>query len=352
MLESQIPNILVDNLIKYNLSHDKIEEIDVFINQDLAKFIDTLIKLDKQILAIREKPDKDIQSKLNESINIILGKALKLEYLINDKLPLKYIKRYFREQIGFSSYQSILVQKAFKKPRGYPGDFELLELIYNNKPVSNNIGLYWDSFFLNDGLAKAVRDRKDKTVEFLKDYIQKNISKKKIRLLNLACGSSRELRELFENLHPKRKELLEFSCLDQEEDALKYSKSKLDVFNIKISYIKENILDLIKNKSSCNLKDQDIVYSIGLTDYLPDRILGKFLSHGYGLLTNGGKLFIAHKDHMVYNPIVQDWFCNWTFYPRTENQLLHIVNSFCDTRKALKSYRGIDNIINFIEIIK
>lgn len=338
-----------DVLNKYDIPEKKIKKIDEFISVSLPEFIEQLKLLEKK--SSPDKYEQGIQSQLNRVIAKILDQAWETENFVNHELALKSLKMFFREKVGFSAYQSKLVRIAFEKPRGYPGDYELLENIYNNKIISSGFGRYWDRYFLDDDLATAVRDRKDMTVQYIGKYLDKT-NKKKVKILNLACGSSRDLNELFGKLDKKKEEMLEVICFDQDEAALEYSKKSLSNHNVNVSYVKGNILNISKGEYQDLFAGQDIIYSIGLTDYLPDRVLKRFLLSCHDLLSDKGELFISHKDHMVYVPTVQDWFCDWTFSPRTEEDVKQIIWSFIERDRPLHPFRGINNAIYYFIVVK
>lgn len=340
---------IYNKLKKYDLPQEKQAKIDDFISFSLHKFTEQLNLLEKNSSA--DKYDQEIQLQLNQAIANIVHQARKLELFINHKSTLKSIKTYFREKVGFSAYQSKLVKRAFEKPQGYPGDYELLENIYNNIIISAGFGRYWDRYFLDDALAEAVRDRKNETVQYLKKYLDKTI-KQKVKILNLACGSSRDLGDLFEKLNKKQKEMLEVVCFDQDGEALEYSEEILSKYKVEVSYVKGDIINISSDRHQESLGGQDIVYSIGLTDYLPNRMLRQFLSSCYDLLADKGELFISHKDHTVYAPTVQDWFCSWTFFPRIEEEIKQIILSFSRNENLLESFRGSNNIIYYFTVIK
>ena len=288
----------------------------------------------------------DVQPELNKCVQEMIKNISQLQSRIKSRRLLSKIKQYFRGKVGFSAYESWLVRRAFEKPLGYPGDYELLEAIYGNKPISGGIGKYWDAYFLADPLAEAVRGRKDETVKFLKKEIEN--TQLPIRILNLACGSSRDVNELLELISPHQKNSITITCVDQDKRALMFSQNALSEYGANVSFVEENIINLSENKHN----KQHIIYSIGLTDYFPDRVLRKFLKTCYDLLEDNGKLFISHKDRLVYDPIVEDWFCDWTFYPRTEKELLKIVSSFVGDQSKITAFRGDSKIIYFFIIRK
>ncbi len=88
----------------------------------------------------------------------------------------------------------------------------------------------------------------------------------------------------------------------------------------------EDITTLIRSKKGQEiLGSQHIIYSIGLTDYLPDRILKAFIAFAFSLLYPSGRLIVAHKDRDKYKPIPHDWFIDWVFQPRNVTDLIKVI---------------------------
>ncbi len=87
------------------------------------------------------------------------------------------------------------------------------------------------------------------------------------------------MKELFATFTPEKP--LHFFCLDQDKEALAFSRNALEGLpsGITVDFIAENILSM--TKESCykeRLNKQDIVYSIGLIDWF-------YHPHVYGTLT-------------------------------------------------------------------
>ena len=85
------------------------------------------------------------------------------------------MKLHFRKSIEPWFSQSFLMSRGLNKPNGHPGDYETLEAIYDNKPISSGIGEYLDRYFLNAPLAVAVRNRKDRMRDILFDFTNNGI---------------------------------------------------------------------------------------------------------------------------------------------------------------------------------
>lgn len=301
------------------------EKVKRFFIKELKDYLAELVSLEREIH--QTGPTKSGQIKLNRLNDEILKKADKLEGIVGSSIILKEIKRRFRLIVGGFVYQSLIVKRANDKPLGYPGDYELLEAIYNNQPVSEKIGHYFDKSFLSNKYAAAVRNRKEKMKVILSEFINRS-SSPSVRILNLACGSCREIKELLSSSGFYKKRII-FEFVDQDGDALEFAKDSLGKLptNIEIKFSKENILDIVNKPSyySRLMGKQDLVYSIGLADYLPDRILKKLIRFCFGLLSPGGRLIITHKDIDKYKPLDPDWFCDWAFIPRNREKLSNLI---------------------------
>ena len=123
--------------------------------------------------------------------------------------------------------------------------------------------------------------------------------------------------------------------------------------NINFNYIKQDLIRLTENmEDQANLDNQDFVYSIGLADYLPDRILKNFIKFCIGRLSKKGKFVITHKDVERCHPVSPDWFCDWNFYSRSENKLFELIKSVgADCFSIEKEYLK-PSCIFFITLIK
>lgn len=235
----------------------------------------------------------------------------------------------FRKIVREFVYQGELVRRGYEKPKGFPSDYGIIEMVYDNYSPSKGVGYIYDKYLLNDDYILAIRNRKDVMKRELFTYINQN-SNSKIDILNLASGSAREIRELFlkDNFSTNKK--INFTLVDYDEDALKFSKNRLSKIlgNISFRYIRENVLNFIRDYDEYIkiLGKFDLIYSIGLVDYIPDLLLRELLKFCINLLNLNGELVIAHKDIKTYKSLASDWFCDWTFYPRNKSDLITLIN--------------------------
>ena len=278
------------------------------------------------------KNDEKKFLRFEKMVNDFIKKGENLANDLDDKKVTREMKKIFRYLGGEWFYQSEIMTKGFKKVRGYPGDFEMMNFVYNNCIISDaKMGIYFDKYFLNNPYATGVRGRKNKMVEILeRKFNALNSDKNSFKLLNLACGPSREIQELFsKKIEIKSK--TEYICLDLDKEALDFSKQALNNVpaNVKMKFLQENILELLKRPEDYQAKlgNCDIVYSIGLADYLPDKIMKKMINACFSFLKPQGSLILAYKitEKDPFAPVPPDWFCDWKFVPRSENDVEELI---------------------------
>ena len=321
LFRSQIKNVLN----KLQAPEDK-KLISSFFLEDVNNFLGGLKKLRKDA-TLKGNGNVEIIRRMTKLNNEIVLKGSVLEELIANKNIMREIKGSFRLLASTWAYKSNIVKRAFEKPRGYPGDYRMMEDVYDNQPRSEGIGWYYDKYFLSNAYAVAVRSRKDKLREMLYEFIDTNKDKKSIKILDLACGSSREIAELIPRI--KTKSLVKFTCIDWDEEAIAFSKELFKDLpsNVKVGLLKNDLFALMKNEKFCeSLGSQDLIYSIGLIDYLPDRILKKWLQFFYQLLHKGGKFIVTHKNkEKTFPPLPPNWFCDWKFVPRSKDEVVNFL---------------------------
>ncbi len=329
--------------------HEERDKVKLFFLEDVYRYFTEMQKLIQALDSGRIEL-KEAEGELTRLTDAVLAKGDALGKCLNNRKVLKDVKAYFRRLTGPWAYKGIIVRRALDKPRGYPGDYLLLESIYNNVSPSRGIGICSDSYFLNNSYSTAVRHRLEELKEVLKAFISKHPSKT-LRILNIACGSSREFRDLMENhaqfFGPKN---MRVTCFDQDEEALEFSKQRLGnvAHGTSFEFVKGDVLR--SSGEGAFPSRYHLVYTIGLADYLPDRVLKKLILAWVHLLEPRGKLVITHKDVEKSNPLAPDWFCDWNFYPRTEEKLKELLDSLGLNNVQLRIHREPSQQIMFLTL--
>lgn len=341
------------NKIKNLKAKDKeiSDKIELFFRRDLKMFIEELIALEQHIKN-KTMSEGAIFEKFTKFCDEIVKKGDELERQIGIGMLTKKIRDAFRFFTGHWGLQSKILERAFTKPHGYRGDYILMEMLYNNKPFSEGIGIYFDKYLQNNHYSIAVRGRRKKITKLLRDNLQA-INLTSVNVLNLGCGSCPEIQDLFDDFRPENN--FNFTCIDFDQTALDSSKERLKSLpeNIKVKLQKENVINLMKSQKEAGiLGKQHLVYSFGLADYLPDRVLKYFISTAYSLLQPGGKFIIAHKDIEKYKPLAPEWFMNWVSEPRKVSDFIQLVEDSGIKNYSFNIEWEESNVIFFLVITK
>ena len=140
--------------------------------------------------------------------------------------------------------------------------------------------------------------------------------------MNLACGPSREVKEILTSWQLKNKRLV-FDCYDHDQRALDYSKNILRGHE-NVNFIPMNAIKLSTTKKPTELinKKYDIIYSTGLFDYLNFRISFNLVKNLKNLLNEGGILAISDVRDKFSNPSVyyMEWVGEWKLLYNDDNE--------------------------------
>lgn len=218
--------------------------------------------------------------------------------------------------------QSYVATRTRHWPRGYPGDFETLEVFYHGYPRSNKgIGFYIDVYTLSRHLAVGIRERR----AAIRALLEAELSRRPTgcRVLNIASGPARELAEMASLLALRQPGI---TCVDYDQQALDYSRVLLACHGVSlgnITFVRDNALAMEDaQRNAQQFGAQDLIYSAGLFDYIPDEALVRMLAALYQLLQPNGKLIAPFKDCRRYETGDYHWLSKWNaFLQRTEEDM-------------------------------
>jgi len=302
---------------------DKKENYHRILDKAITRFNEELAAIEQRCLNHEETHDAIFEA-VSKSINDMHIVCEKFESAVGyNKTVKKEAQAKFREKTEYFLSKSYLFNRARTWPQGYQGDYETLECIYRNTPLSDGIGYYLDKYLLSSILSVAVRERRVTLSELLKTELE---NRKNPTVLDIACGSSREVFELAPEIEKSRGKII---CIDFDSDALKFSADRMSYTSLsseQIEFRKYNALRMTNHER--NLREfgmQDIIYSTGLFDYLEDDVLIRLLHSLYRLISPGGSLVASFKDCRLYKTD-NHWFIAWDgFMQRTEEDMWNIL---------------------------
>jgi extracellular factor (EF) 3-hydroxypalmitic acid methyl ester biosynthesis protein len=230
--------------------------------------------------------------KLNESIAELEKVSEGL-----DEAAQKAHMEYLQGSIHHVALESPFNKRCFEKPRGYPGDYLTMEMIYSDPCQGETTFaqiLNFHSLMLP--IAEAVRERRRHIKEMILD--------------------AHEVREVLEALPGSR---ARFFLLDQDKEALEYSRKRLDG-QTAVFFIHKPVIKLAREDLGMKF---DFIYCMGIFDYLSDIFAKRLVRRLYGLLEDGGRLVIGNASHNP-NRIWMEHGSEWHLVYRDEEALLRL----------------------------
>jgi extracellular factor (EF) 3-hydroxypalmitic acid methyl ester biosynthesis protein len=214
--------------------------------------------------------------------------------------------------------RSRFAERAYYKPKGYAGDYLMMEMIYRDQPEGDGkLGTLTDSWCLSSAAAKAVRGRRELLCNQLESLCrQKRDQGNPIRIMNLACGSNRELFDFLARCDYT--EAIEATCIDADPQALTYTDQQVNNFahHASIRLMNDNVVKWAAGGMRHDYGLQDIIYSAGLTDYLDRRLFQALVTRSCEHLKPGGVLIIGNFSTKNRNRVFMDHILHWKLIHR------------------------------------
>lgn len=337
--------IKLDNTYRVGIKLDYIKYLDEAIDE----FNNQLKDIEERCFNPKEDPDKLLNA-ITIAISDAMNACEEFEREVKDKDIIRDARIRFREKTNPILSKSYCINRTRTWPQGFQGDYKTLEGVYKNTPFSDGIGYYLDLYMLNAPLAHAVRNRIKKLEELLRDEILK---RERPFILNIGCGSSRELMGLVPEIKESNASV---TCIDSDNDALAFAQSRLYYTGVleQVEFRKYNALRLFDYElAMSDFGKQDIIYSVGLFDYLPSDFLVKMFETLYNLLNPGGRLIAASKDARRYRSQEYHWLVDWDgFLQRNEEDFRDIFSDAKIPDSAISEVREDTGIIIFYLITK
>jgi extracellular factor (EF) 3-hydroxypalmitic acid methyl ester biosynthesis protein len=139
-----------------------------------------------------------------------------------------------------------------------------------------------------------------------------------IKILNVACGACREFAG---GLATGTDANVSITCVDNDQLALDFVRDCVapQTTGAKVECIRHNALRMTSAAGNVRrFGRSDIIYSVGLCDYIPDEFLIPLLKGWRESLADGGVVYVAFKDMLLYDKTEYQWLTDWYFFQRTE----------------------------------
>ena len=249
----------------------------------------------------------------------------------DDKVYLA-MKRYTEEVVTPEFLAGPIWNRAYLKPLGYPGDHRVMEHVYAHADRGIDAGETLYAKLLHRlGVASliCVETRKNLMREMLTGLLSDRGATDELSVLSIGCGSSEEVRQTLFNpiLRP-----VHFTLLDQDQRALDMSFERLYPETLRhggkvsLRCLQTGFQRLVNPQSiQPPLPPQDLIYSLGIPDYLKQQRAKRFCRTLFALLKPGGTLVIANVQDLPDNGRWRaECIADWTLIYRNREQMLEL----------------------------
>jgi len=209
-------------------------------------------------------------------------------------------RSYFQKHLLNLLLASPVNHRAYFKPEGYPGDYETIRLIHEDRFTGQTLfGRLMNSYTVGVSAAMVARKRTEYLADKIRGIVEKS-SKPTVEVLSIACGPALEI-DLLMRQHPRVADRISLTLLDQEIHALRFAQDNL--YAHRITYESRIAIELIHSglegflrsgKDEAHHGKYDFVYAFGLFDYFDQNVARFVLRHLLSFVAPGGMVLISN----------------------------------------------------------
>lgn len=260
----------------------------------------------------------------------------------------------FRETVHEFYLTSDFVARIIAKPRGYVGDYEMMNEIYDNQAVgASSFARFMYKYGINEISSQSVRYRRGLFCDRILSYQGKD----SINIASIACGPAREIADFLEQIDPSNSRLFTFYLIDQDQDALLVAKRRLVDIKLQRSlecdfhFLPMSVKDVFESSPNAKALKEitfDFIYSAGLYDYLSQSAAKLLTTILYSWLKPTGSMLVGNYNSKNSTHAISEYSAGWPLILRDEPEMIDLVPKGCKHQLLLD-----DNKVNiYLEINK
>jgi hypothetical protein len=231
-----------------------------------------------------------------------------------------------------------LQNHARQKPRGYAGDFEMLEKIVYRTLSADPLGRAFDHFFQEQAAPEAVRSRTKLVAERIVRLLRAS-TKDNVHICSVGSGPALDIELACRELSPDERARLRVSLLDLDPEALVVAERRLTplLHPAQLHAHRENLFRLPRLKRTDSLlKHADFIACTGMFDYLTDADAVAMLQCFWSHLNADGELLVFNFAPSNPSRAYMEWIGNWYLTYRDEAAVGNLVDEAIGGSHAAK----------------
>lgn len=306
----------------------------------LHQLKDSIAELEKQVSVDNTQEAEEFRTTIIESISDYLGQVLpriysEIPFLIQGlgKEELQTATDFARAQLGPYVYGAPFAARSFYKPRGYAGDYEMMNHLYRNERAGRTLfDQCMHKYFVDEPAGEAVKNRGYYLLERITAAVKAHPVKSPMKIISIASGPAMEQQLFLQNSKEFAGRSIELTCLDQDEESLKYAQRQLLSLE---RFVKSGFTFKFNNLAIRNViarglpeQDYDLIYSAGLFDYFTEPVAQMAAQKMMAALKPGGRLIIGNFS--TDNPCVpfMELVLDWHLIYRSKEDLQRMFHGF------------------------
>ncbi len=248
--------------------------------------------------------------------------------VIGDKKQLEATKEYTELVLTPEFCAGPMWHRSYFKPAGYPGDFEIMNYVYDWQREGSDV---YGQLLHRIGLevAECIGTRMHVVRKIIADVVRARANGKPARVMSLGCGSAREVQLYLED-QAAPDAPVEFTLVDQEQAALAYAYEKAyprtlsEKPGAKVRALNVSFTEVLRGGQWLDeIGPQDLIYSVGLVDYLIDRRARALATRLFERLAPGGLLIIGNMNEVeLSNLWPMEFLTDWHLFYRTDQDMM------------------------------
>jgi len=227
---------------------------------------------------------------------------------------------------------SPMIERAYRKPLGYPGDYQVMLYYYANEFEGGSaFAKVFHKLFVEHPLSAGVCTRKDYVVGWMeRELARVRATSKEVdfAVTSLGCGPAKEVSDFADTRSPWEGRI-RWRLIDQEERTLQVayegaqrslascgSQGSIECLNLAFGQLLKNPALLERGGA------QHFIYSTGLFDYLPVRTAQQLIAALYSCLAPGGRMLIGSAKGPNRYFFCPEFVLDWSLIYRSRDEML------------------------------
>jgi extracellular factor (EF) 3-hydroxypalmitic acid methyl ester biosynthesis protein len=246
--------------------------------------------------------------------------------IMKDEETLKATKTLTTLVITPEFVEGPVIRRSYEKPLGYPGDYEVMNIIYRWRYEGKTMfGQLLHRLGLD--VAECIAMRMVMMQQTIAQVLAESPGGQAVHVTNIACGPAQEVVNCLKI--PALPAPVRFTLIDQDADALSHAyqhtypevvrhqgRATIQCLHVSFSQL------MRAGRLFRRMPGQQLIYTVGLLDYLSTVRARALIADLYRQLADGGMLVVGNmRDTPTGILWPLEFICDWSLIYRTEEEM-------------------------------